>query len=47
MSGKTISLGFRIEDGKDGLKQLTLNAGELRKAMQGSLQEASASLRKP
>lgn len=30
---KTISIGFKIDNGKDGFKQLTLDAGALRKAL--------------
>lgn len=39
MSGKTISIGFVIEDGKDGLKKLTMDADALKKVMQGTLKE--------
>ena len=42
MSGKTISIGFVIEDGKDGLKKLTMDADALKKVMQGTLKEAEA-----
>ena len=42
MSGKTISIGFVIEDGKDGLKKLTMDADALKKVMQGTLKETAS-----
>lgn len=39
-SSKTISIGFKIEDGGDGFKKLSLNADELRKVMQANVAEA-------
>ena len=42
MAGKTISIGFKIDDGNDGLKKLVVDANELGKAMKGSLQEAKS-----
>ncbi|MDE6072784.1 MAG: hypothetical protein K2G53_09590, partial [Muribaculaceae bacterium] len=42
MAGKTISIGFKIEDGKDGLKNLVVDANALSKAMKGTLQEAKS-----
>lgn len=40
MANKTISIGFKVEDGGKGLKTLTLDAGELRKVMGATVTEA-------
>lgn len=40
MAGKsTITFGFKLEDGKDGLKQLTMDADALRKIMAATVTE--------
>ncbi len=39
-SGKTISIGFKIEDGEGGFQRLSINAKELRSVMQANVAEA-------
>lgn len=42
MAQKTISIGFKVDDGQGGFKRITADASELRKVMQGTLAPASA-----
>ncbi len=39
-SNKTISIGFKIEDGADGLKTLTMDANALRQVMNATVEES-------
>lgn len=40
MAQKTISIGFKIEEGENGFQKLSLDATALKKAMTGTVQEA-------
>lgn len=40
MADKTISIGFKVDGGADGLNTLTMKAGDLRKAMEATVTEA-------
>lgn len=40
MANKTISIGFKVEQGADGFSKLSMNAADLRKVMQGNISEA-------
>ena len=40
MSNSSISLGFKMADGPDGLKTLILDADSLRKIMRANVEEA-------
>lgn len=42
MANKTISIGFRIDNGQNGFTDLILDADALKKAMQGTLTEAKS-----
>lgn len=39
-SNKTISIGFKVEDGGDGFKKISMDASELKRIMQGNITEA-------
>lgn len=40
MADKTISIGFKVDGGADGLNTLTMKAGDLRKVMEATVTEA-------
>lgn len=40
MADKTISIGFKVDGGADGLNTLTMKAGDLRKAMEATVTES-------
>ena len=39
-NNSTISIGFKIESGKDGVNQLVLDANALRKALSSTVEES-------
>ena len=39
MADKTISIGFKVDGGADGLNTLTVKAGDLRKAVEATVKE--------